>query len=156
MAIAEQPLTSANFKTFWHIPGKPYRMFLQKLIMEKEMATHSSVLAWRIPGTGEPGGLPSLGSHRAGHDWSDLAAAAAMLIIIWNCLAGLYASLFTVSWPAGATRQQGPCLSCSRLDPGTWTMPATGGCFMNVWVDVTFCICSWRMWSSFFIFNVLA
>ena len=37
------------------------------------MATHSSVLAWRIPGTGEPGGLPSLGSHRVGHDSSDLA-----------------------------------------------------------------------------------
>ena len=43
--------------------------------LEKEMATHSSVLAWRIPGTGEPGGLPSMGSHRIGHDWSDLAAA---------------------------------------------------------------------------------
>ena len=41
------------------------------------MATHSSVLAWRIPGTGEPGGPPSMGSHRVGHDWSDLAAAAA-------------------------------------------------------------------------------
>ena len=41
------------------------------------MAAHSSVLAWRIPGTGEPGGLPSVGSHRVGHDWSDLAAAAA-------------------------------------------------------------------------------
>ena len=44
------------------------------------MATHSSVLAWRIPGTGEPGGLPSLGSHRVGHDWSDLAAAAAVFL----------------------------------------------------------------------------
>ena len=44
---------------------------------EKETAAHSSVLAWRIPGTGEPGGLPSMGSHRVGHDWSDLAAAAA-------------------------------------------------------------------------------
>ena len=44
--------------------------------LEKEMATHSSVLACRIPGTGEPGGLPSLGSHRVGHDWSNLAAAA--------------------------------------------------------------------------------
>ena len=43
--------------------------------LEKEMATHSSVLAWRIPGTGEPGGLPSMGSHRVGHYWSDLAAA---------------------------------------------------------------------------------
>ena len=47
--------------------------------LEKEMATHSSVLAWRIPGTGEPGGLPSMGSHRVGHYWSDLAAAA------WLC-----------------------------------------------------------------------
>ena len=45
--------------------------------LEKEMATHSCVLAWRIPGTGEPGGLPSLGSHRVGHNWGDLAAAAA-------------------------------------------------------------------------------
>ena len=45
--------------------------------LEKEMATHSSVLAWRIPGTGEPGGLPSMGLHRVGHDLSDLAAAAA-------------------------------------------------------------------------------
>ena len=43
--------------------------------LEKEMATHSSVLAWRVPGMAEPGGLPSLGSHRVGHDWSDLAVA---------------------------------------------------------------------------------
>ena len=48
--------------------------------LEKEMTTHSSVLAWRIPGTGEPGELPSMGSHRVGHDWSDLAAAAADLL----------------------------------------------------------------------------
>ena len=45
--------------------------------LEKEMATHSSVLAWRIPGTEEPSGLPSMGSHRVGHDGSVLAAAAA-------------------------------------------------------------------------------
>ena len=45
--------------------------------LEKEMATHSSVLAWRIPGTGEPDWLPSMGLHGVGHDWSDLAAAAA-------------------------------------------------------------------------------
>ena len=50
--------------------------------LEKEMATHSSVLAWRIPGTGEPSGLPSMGSHRVGHDWSDLAAAAAVIPIM--------------------------------------------------------------------------
>ena len=43
--------------------------------LEKEMATHSSVLAWRIPRTAEPGGLPSMGSHRVGHNRSDLAAA---------------------------------------------------------------------------------
>ena len=45
--------------------------------LDKKMATHSSILAWRIPGTEEPSGLPSMGSHRVGHDWSDLAAAAA-------------------------------------------------------------------------------
>ena len=48
--------------------------------LEKAMATHSSVLAWRIPGTGKPGGLPSMGSHRVRYDWSDLAAAAAAAI----------------------------------------------------------------------------
>ena len=47
--------------------------------LEKKMATHSSVLAWRIPGTGEPGGLASVGSHRVRHDWSDLGAAAASI-----------------------------------------------------------------------------
>ena len=47
--------------------------------LEKEMATHSSVLAWRSPGTEEPSGLPSMGSHRVGHDWSDLALALAMI-----------------------------------------------------------------------------
>ena len=45
--------------------------------LEKEIATRSSVLAWRIPGMAEPDGLPSMRSHRVGHDWSDLAAAAA-------------------------------------------------------------------------------
>ena len=44
------------------------------------MATHSSVLAWRIPGTGEPGGLPSMGSHRVGHDWRDLVVVVVVLI----------------------------------------------------------------------------
>ena len=44
------------------------------------LGTHSSVLAWRIPGTGEPGELLSVGSHRVGHDWSDLAAAAAGIL----------------------------------------------------------------------------
>ena len=47
--------------------------------LEKEMATHSSI---RIPGTGEPGGLPSMGSHRVGRDWSDLAAAGTLCIVL--------------------------------------------------------------------------
>ena len=53
--------------------------------LEKEMATHSGVLAWRIPGTGDPGGLPSMGSHRVGHDLSDLAAVPQnnRLIRVW-------------------------------------------------------------------------
>ena len=57
--------------------------------LEKEMATHSSGLAWRIPGTEEPGGLPSMGSHRVGHDGSDLAAAAAA--------AGVLCTIFAIS-----------------------------------------------------------
>ena len=50
--------------------------------LEKEMATHSSVLAWGIPRMGEPGGLPSMGSHRVGHDWSNLAAAVAAQLFL--------------------------------------------------------------------------
>ena len=58
--------TQLNFPFTFHFPA-----------LEKEMATDSSVLACRIPGTGEPGGLPSMGSHRVGHAGSDLAASAA-------------------------------------------------------------------------------
>ena len=64
--VARSRTRLSNFTFTFHFPA-----------LEKEMATHSSVLAWRIPGTGEPGGLLSMGSHRVGHDWSDLAAAAA-------------------------------------------------------------------------------
>ena len=59
------------------------------------MATHSSILAWRIPGMGAPGGLPSLGSHRVGHDWSDLAAAAANSILFFKAVSCI--SLFKIS-----------------------------------------------------------
>ena len=64
--VAEGRTWLSDFTFTFHFPA-----------LEKEMATHSSVLAWRIPGMGEPGGLPSKGSHRVGHDWRDLAAAAA-------------------------------------------------------------------------------
>ena len=66
--VAKSLARLSDFTFTFHFPA-----------LEKEMATHSSVLAWRIPGTGEPGGLPSMGSHGVGHDWSDLAAAAAWL-----------------------------------------------------------------------------
>ena len=59
-----------------------YKIFIYYMYLsEKEMATHSSVLAWRIPGMVEPGGLPSMGSHRVGHNWSDLAATAAAVTV---------------------------------------------------------------------------
>ena len=70
--------------TFEHMMFPPFPTFLYLLLgpilLEKEMATLSSVLALRIPGMGEPGGLLSTGSHRVGHDWSDLAAAAGTYI----------------------------------------------------------------------------
>ena len=50
---------------------------MHTILTEKAMAPYSSTLAWRIPGAAEPGGLPSMGSHRIGHNWSDLAAAEA-------------------------------------------------------------------------------
>jgi len=66
--VAEDWTWLSNFTVTFHFHA-----------LEKEMAAYSSVLSWRIPGTGEPGGLPSMGSHRVGHDWSDLAVAA----VIW-------------------------------------------------------------------------
>ena len=74
--------------------------------LEKEMATHSSVLAWRIPGMGEPGGLPSMGSHRVGHDWSDLAAAAVVILVTSFCFNQMISEitenteiLLIINWP---------------------------------------------------------
>ena len=64
--VAKSRTRLSDFTFTFHFPA-----------LEKEMATHTSVLAWRIPGMGEPRGLTSLGSHRVGHDWSDLAAVAA-------------------------------------------------------------------------------
>ena len=79
----ENPMDGGAWKAAVHAKGRtwlsdfPFTFRFHAL--EKEMATHSSVLAWRIPGTEEPGGLLSMGLHRIGHDWSDLAAAAATL-----------------------------------------------------------------------------
>ena len=85
--------------------------------LEKEMATHSSVLAWRVPGTAEPGGLPSIGSHRVRHDWSDLAAAPG-----WDSISGL-------GWSPGEGKGKYPlwysCLG-NPMDRGAWWVTVHG------------------------------
>ena len=77
--VAKSRSQLSDFTFTFHFPA-----------LEKEMSTHSSVLAWRIPGTGKPGGLPSMGSQRVGHDWSDLAAVAAavhwLIFLGWTTL----------------------------------------------------------------------
>ena len=65
--VAEGEARLSDFTFTFHFPA-----------LEKEMATHANALAWRIPGTEEPGRLQSMGSHRVGHNGSDLAAAAAV------------------------------------------------------------------------------
>ena len=87
----------------------------QKDPLEKEMATHTSVLAWRIPGTGEPGGLWSMGSHRVGHNWSDLAASKEL-----SCINDLTASLLPFSGGCPHPFSPSVCASlpCSSLN---WT-----------------------------------
>ena len=86
--------------------------------LEKEMATHSSVLAWRIPGIKEPGGLPSMGSHRVGRDWRDLAAAAVSSMCAWAL--SLFSSVQSLSrvWlfatPWTAARQDSPSITNSQ------------------------------------------
>ena len=69
-------------KSWTQLSNFPFTFHFHSL--EKEMATHSSILAWRIPGTGEPDGLPSMGSHGVGQDLSDLAAAAAAAAEKWH------------------------------------------------------------------------
>ena len=73
----EEPAVHGVAKSRTWLSGFTFTFHFHAL--EKEMATHSSVLAWRIPRTGKPGGLPSNRLHRVGHDWSDLAAAAERL-----------------------------------------------------------------------------
>ena len=68
--IAKSQTRLSDFTFTFHFPA-----------LEKAMATHSNVLPWKIPGMGEPRGLPSMGSHRVGHDGSDLAAVAAYLVM---------------------------------------------------------------------------
>ena len=98
--------------------------------LEKEMATHSSVLAWRIPGTGESGGLPSMGSHRVGLDWSNLAATAAAqglteespISSLFSCPQTLYAQ---VLWIQPSSQQ-------------TWVFRKLGTLCLKILFDTAF------------------
>ena len=94
--------------------------------LEKDMATHSSVLAWRIPGTGEPAGLPSMGSHSVWHDWSD--ASDSFEERWWNQELDTYFQFSSVAqscptlWPYGLQHSRLPCPSptpraCSNSCP---------------------------------------
>ena len=99
--------------------------------LEKEMAPHSSVLAWRIPGTGEPGGLPSMGSHRVRHDCSDSAAAAAAFTLLFNMLSAAAA--------AAKSLQSCPTL-CDPID-GSWPGSSVPGILQartQEWVAISF------------------
>ena len=100
------------------------------------LATHSRVLAWRIPGPGEPGGLPSMGSHRVGHDWSDLAAAAVITLKNWNKLTariGQCARACTLTARSRSVRSRAHTAArlCApaTLNPTTllWDLPARCG-----------------------------
>ena len=76
LSFCPMPFSSLLWTPILHVLDCDFTFTFHFHALEKEMATHSSVLAWRIPGMEEPGGLPSMGSHRVGHNWSDLAAAA--------------------------------------------------------------------------------
>ena len=97
------------------------------------MATHSSVLAWRIPGTGEPGGLLSMGSHRVGHDWSDLAAAAALLS---NHITEMWLITQALWFPSGSGCYCGDAASAPQKGKfiqqrgWIWTVPAVVLCLV--------------------------
>ena len=83
--------------------------------LEKELATCSSVLAWRIPGMAEPGGLPSVGSHRVRHDWSDLAAALHFLRQLHTARCSMRQCLFF--WPRQLCWAQCQCIYTEFSSP---------------------------------------
>ena len=115
--------------------------------VEKEMAPHSCVLAWRIPGTAEPGGLPSMVSHRVGHDWSDLAAVAAANIYHVRSI-GLFRSWnLTSNFTFGRNllnhylfiRSSSVYIISSKL--GSLNFPV-----MLLWIKFNIIVLCWRGW----------
>ena len=115
--------------------------------LEKEMATHSSVLDWRIPGTGKPGGLPSMGSHRVRHNWRDLAAAAASNYIGFpggTAVKNPPANAGDVSSISGSGRSPGEGNS-NPLQYSCWENPTDKGTW---WVTVLRVTKSWTWLSN--------
>ena len=108
--------------------------------LEKEMATHSKVLAWRIPGTGEPGGLLSLGSLRVGHDWSDLAVAASPSghIFFLSSLFFHILTFFLIQVCCFSIAQACPTL-CDPMDCSTPPLPGvcSNACPLSQWCYLT-------------------
>ena len=109
------------------------------MYMEKAMAPHSSILAWRIPGTEEPSGLPSMGSHRVGHDWSDLAAAAAAVYVYVECVLShfsLASVQFSHSVMSNCLQLHEPQLArppCPSPTPGVYP----NSCALSRWCHLT-------------------
>ena len=115
------------------------------------MAAHSSVLALRIPGTGEPGGLPSLGSHRVGHNWSDLAAAAAAssLWAHWNILA--YAK-WHIQWHHDCSERESQKGGSGLIPQNRWNNPPTN----HPTIQCRSCLLRWTafcLWNVYFCFH---
>ena len=94
--------------------------------LEKEMATHSSILAWRIPGKAEPGGLPSIGSHRVRHDWSNLACMQAL-----EKETATHSSV--LAWRIPGTEEPGrlPCMGSHRIGHD-WSDLAEAAAFTSI------------------------
>jgi len=110
--------------------------------LEKEMANHSSNLAWKIPGTGEPGGLRSLGSHRVGHNWRDLAVAACIishhLKIVTFLLLFLFGSLlffFSFCWLIAVARTSNTMLKRSHQSRHPCLLPKCSRKAFSFYVD---------------------
>ena len=104
--------------------------------LEKEMATHSSILAWRIPGTAEPGGLLSMGSHRVRHDWSNLAAAAAYMkgLVVFHTFVNLSLNLaIRSSWSEPLSAPSLVFADCIEL--------------LHLWLQIIYLIWFWY-WPS--------
>ena len=95
--------------------------WLSMHVLEKEMATHSSIPAWRIPGPEEPDGLLSMGLHRVGHDWRDLAGAAERI----------YNSSMDTQITSSCRQDLSPITRTPELDWYTLCYPASLFCFMN-------------------------